>query len=319
MITQLDPNDPLSTYNDDVDYNDATHQQMLCGWAPHPEDVEAILKTLPAPLFGDAAPHLAGTWDGKSDIKLWDACIKVTGANLPADKQTIGDCVSHGHARGIDYLQCVQIALNKANINEFVEGKESAMSEGLYGNMRKRAGQLSYSDGASGIWAVDSLLKDGCPVRNGKPYDGSLAKSYGAKGTPDAIYQSGVSRLLKQYILVKTPDEAADLLSNGYPITICSNQGFTMKRDADGICEASGSWSHCMLIIGMLMTAGVRTFVILQSWGQNTPSGPVTRNMPDNSFCCRESAFTRILNARDSYGLTSIPGFPSQDIMNFYV
>ncbi len=318
MPNDFDPIDPAAEGFDPINNqpDPSIDPTSLCGWLDRPADVEQVLASIPKPLFGDAASQLAGTWDGKS-VKLWDACIKVTGANLPADKQTIGDCVSHGHARGIDYLQCVQIAIGKLN-NEYIEGKHSCYSEAIYGMMRKRANQLSMQDGAAGAWAVASLTADGCPVRNGRTYDGQKAKQWGARGTPEDISNEGKSEILKQFLQVQQVNEAADLLSNGYPITICSSQGFSMTRDSQGIARAQGSWNHCMLCIGLLMISGKRYFTILQSWGQNTPSGPTIENMPDNSFNCEESVFARILNARDSYALSGLPGFPAQDL-NFFV
>lgn len=289
----------------------------LCGWVPHPEDVETILSSLPNPLMQDAAPQLIGTWDGKTDVRLWDACIKVTGANLPADAQGIGDCTSHGSGRGLDYLQCVQIALGNAP-NEYVEGKHSAFTEAIYGSMRARAGQLSNNDGGCGIWIVNSLVNDGFPVRNGRTYNAQRAKQWGLQGTPDDIVAEGKSELLKQYIQIRTTRQSADMLSNGYPLVVCSNQGFNQQRDANGVCQAQGSWAHCMLCAGAMLIGGTLHFTLVQSWGQNDPQGPVIKNMPDNSFNVIESVFQRMLNARDTYALTSIPGFPAQK-MNFFI
>lgn len=290
----------------------------LCGWVPHPEDVKNTLDNTAQPFMAQAAPHLVGTWDGKTNIKLWDACIKVTGANLAAHKQTIGDCVSHGHSEGVDYLQCIQIALRNAP-NDFKPGETNAYSEAIYGMMRKRAGSLSNQDGASGIWAVNSLCKDGAPLRKGRAYNGQNAKLWGARGTPTDIATEGASQLLAQFIQVRQASDSRDLLWNGYPITVCSNQGFSMQRDSQGICRAQGNWGHCMLCIGMVLVSGTAHYCILQSWGQNTPSGPTVENMPDNSFLIEESVWQRMLNAQDSYALVSIPGVPAQDITNYYV
>jgi hypothetical protein len=290
----------------------------LCGWVPHADDVDVALSNIPQPLFGDAAPHLANTWDGKTNIKLWDACIRVTGANLPAHKQTIGDCVSQGHGSGIDYLRCIQIALKNLP-HDFKLGQTQTYTEAIYGMMRQRANQLSNQDGAAGIWAVESLVKDGAPIRNGRPYKGSDAKLFGARGTPVAVAQEGAAFKLAQYISVRQTRDAADLLFNGNPITVCSNQGFSMVRNSMGICEPQGNWGHCMLCIGAILVNGTLYFMILQSWGQNTPSGPTIENMPDNAFLVHESIFQRMLGARDSYALVAIPGVPAQDITTYYV
>jgi hypothetical protein len=256
-------------------------------------------------------------WDKKSDAPLWQACINVTGSNLPADKQTIGDCVSHGHSRGMDYLQCVQINMGKFS-GQFIPGEHDCYSEAIYGMMRARAHQLSNQDGAVGAWAVESLQGDGYPMRKGRTYDGQKAKLWGARGTPSEIANEGKDFKLAQFTMVTSVDEAITALWNGYPVTICSNQGFTMERNADGIAEAQGSWAHCMVCIGFLMVGGNPIFIILQSWGQNVPSGPTIRGMPDNAFGCRANIFSRILNARDSYLLSSVPGIPAQPI-NFLV
>lgn len=231
----------------------------------------------------------------------------------------VHNCVSHGFSRGVDYLTCLQISLNVTPGMEFIPTKHDCYSEAIYGMMRERAGQLSNQDGAVGAWALNSLIKDGAPIRDGHAYNGQNAKKWGAQGTPADIKSSARNRLLKQGVKAKTIDQAADFLANGYPIPICSNQGFTMKRNANGICEASGTWSHCMLCIGLLMVNGERIFVILQSWGQNTPSGPTIKNMPDNSFGCRDSIFKKILNAGDSYAISGIPGFPRQDLVDMFV
>lgn len=309
----LDPNDPASRYQDDPD--EVTIPE-LCGWIPAPAEVERILQQNPQPLFSSAAPHLEDKWDGKNDIRLWDACIKVTGSNLPAHKQSIGDCVSHGWGTALDYVQCVQIA-NGIN-NQFVINQHEVYTEAIYGMMRERANKLNFSDGAIGIWGAESLLKDGAPVRQGRLYDGKNAKLWGAKGTPLEIKQAGSEQRIAQYLQVRTVKESCDLLSAGNPIVICSGQGFTMKRDENGICEAQGSWSHCMLCIGLIMVSGELIFIILQSWGQMIPTGPVIKNMPNNSFGCRENIFQRILDARDSYCPTALPGFPAQSV-NFTV
>lgn len=288
--------------------------EQLCGWWPHPEE------TAKAPLVAQMAPHLMSeenAWDGKSDICLWDACIKVTGANLSAHKQTIGDCVSHGHGSGMDYLQCVQIALGKVN-GSFVLDQDNCYTEAIYGQMRKRAGQLSNQDGASGIWAVESLVADGYPTRKGRVYNGSDAKKWGARGTPETLISEGKDRRLAAYVKITDTKQAMNLLNNGYPISVCSNQGFSMSRDANGVCQAQGNWGHCMCIIGGFLVSGQLIFVIMQSWGQNVPSGPTIKRMPDNSFGANENVVARMFRAGDSYALTSVPGFPANDL-NFDV
>jgi len=287
--------------------------EELCGWIPDPVEVKKVLSQYPENDVDSAAPHLMksdNAWDGKSDAPLWLSAIRVTGSNLEAHKQTIGDCVSHGHGGALDLLQCVQIDMGKF-AGEFILGRDECYTEALYGAMREGK-NMGNSDGAVGIWAVETLKRGGYVRRKGRKYNGQDAKLWGNRGTPPEIKAEGTDFRLEQYIIVKTVEEATNLLFNGYPITLCSNQGFTMKRDENGICEASGSWAHCMYCAGFIMINGKRIFIIVQSWGANVPSGPTIKNMPNCSFGCREEVLARMLRANDSYALTSIPGFPAQ-------
>ena len=287
---------------------------------PVPDDVDRILSSLPTPArFADAAkPCMENAWDQKSDVPLWNLVRKVNnGANLPADLQTIGDCVSHGHARGLDYLQCIQIALGKRD-DAYVEGQNSVMSEAVYGMCREEGNGLGMQDGAAGIWAVEALRKGGFIPRTGKLYDGRLAKEWGRTGCPSEVKSLAKKHLLEQYARVSNAQEAINALWNGKPVTVCSNQGFTMTRNQDGICEAQGSWAHCMLFIGAYIVGNELIFCCLQSWGQNVPSGPTVKGMPDNSFGIRTIIADRMLRSGDSYALSAAQGFPAEKI-NFYV
>ena len=68
------------------------------------------------------------------------------------------------------------------------------------------------------------------------------------------------------------------------PVTVCSDQGFTMTRDKDGFCRASGVWNHCMLINAVRFDRPGA--LICQSWGPDTPSGPTSLEQPSFSFWC---------------------------------
>lgn len=289
----------------------------LMGYVPDPQGRDRILAELEATgvksRLSEAAPHLDGYYQGE-DIGLFVAAKKCNNdQHLPADKQTIGDCVSHGHARGIDYLYCTkQVSGLASSTGPYKEGITSCTSEIVYGECREEGNGLGNQDGASGSWAVKALHKYGYIPRNGKTYDGSLAKKYGKSGVPDNFKTEGQVHILEQYALVTTPDDCANVLKAGSPVTVCSNQGFSMTRNADGICQASGHWSHCMVIIGVFTINGKKYFIILQSWGQNTPSGPspMGGQGPDNSFGAEWDVVGRMLaSENDSFALAGLKGF----------
>lgn len=288
---------------------------QLCGWVPRPDETRRLLSQKENPTFKMAAPHLAKAWN-QEEIGLWNACKKVNnGNNLPPNRQTIGDCVSQGYGRGMDYLYCVKQAAGL--VTGFVEDDTEAMTEYIYGSSRKAGNALGWGDGSNGIWAVNGLKREGYVFRKGKKYDGQLAKNYGYRGPPADLIPEGKKRPLADYALCEDPTDAANGLLAGATLPICSNQGFTTTRDANGICRASGTWNHCMLVIGLYKVGGQWYFVILQSWGEN-PSGPVPAHLgfPTNAFGCHWDTMGRILRQRDSFLLVGVDGWqplPPQD------
>jgi hypothetical protein len=171
----------------------------------------------------------------------------------------------------------------------------------------------SYEDGAVGAWAAKAVTLIGTVAQDVVgPYSDRLAKDWGARGVPDAVKQKAAKHKVKTSSLVRTYAELEDALANGYPVPVCSNQGFTLRRDAQGFCRPEGTWLHCMLI------CGVRTdrpgACILQSWGMDVPSGPLDLDQPPNSFFADRAVIESMLAMRDSWALSRFDGYKRQDL-----
>src|SRR5581483_1393104 len=137
--------------------------------------------TLPMPRYADAAPHLTGSGEGKT-VLLSDAVKMVLGKHMPAQQQPRGTCVSRGWSRAVDYLQCVQIAL---------------------GHLPQEYQYISHA-------AVYGMAKE---------IGGDLAVQWGARGVPQKIKDLAKDNLVKTVTLVTTPEQARDMLCNGYPVS----------------------------------------------------------------------------------------------------
>ncbi len=278
------------------------------GWINHPGEVSRIQGTLPHPVFAKAAPRLSGSGDGKTTL-LYKAFKDVNGSYIPYVAQAIGDCVSFGHGHGIDLLECVQIAIGKKN-----EELKQTATEAVYGMARVDIGGGGmWGDGAVGAWAAKAISTIGTVSRDVVgPYSGSRAKQWGRSGVPADVKAKAGDHKVKTVSLVTTYSELEDALANGYPVTVCSNQGFTMTRDKQGFCSARGSWGHCMLLVG------TRTdrpgACVFQSWGENVPSGPLDLDQPNNSFWADRNVIARMLAAQDSWSLSGFDGYPGQKL-----
>ncbi len=161
---------------------------------------------------------------------------------------------------------------------------EQTATEAIYGMSRVDIGGLTPKDddGAVGAWAAQAVSTLGTISRDlVGPYSGQRAKKWGGKGVPHDLAVHAAAHKVHTVSLVKTYDELADAIANGYPVSVCSNQGFTLERDAEGFCAPEDNWAHCMLFVGI--RGGARPGAcILQSWGNDVPAGPrSTRSTPE--------------------------------------
>jgi hypothetical protein len=111
-----------------------------------------------------------------------------------------------------------------------------------------------------------------------------------------------------------TWDELVAALQSGYPVTICTAQGFNLTRDDQGYCRAQGTWGHCMLIAGVRFDNNRPGACIVQSWGPECPTGPTALGQPSFSFWAERPTIERILAEGDSWALSKSPGFEKREL-----
>jgi hypothetical protein len=209
----------------------------LMGWLDAPGR-HAVAATLGPPL-ARVAPHLMGA---DQDVFLYRAWKDVLGSYPAYPAQQIGDCTSFGSGHATDLLQCVEIA-----IGHEPEAYKEVCTEAIYGMGREIAGMLGGGDGCFGAAVAKAVMKGVAPREAVGPYSGRRAQEWGARGTPADVQAKAAEHPVKATAMVTTLDELDAALGNGYPVIVCSDQGFTMTRDADGLCQPRGSWAHCVL------------------------------------------------------------------------
>ena len=181
---------------------------------------------------------------------VYDIGVADAHHSFVADGHGVHNCVSHGFGLGVDVLRCVQIAIKGAMEKWLGE----VATEIIYGGSRVEigGGQLGNSDGSSGGWAAQWLMKYGVLLRQAygsydfTTYSGTVAKKFGRAGVPDELEPRAREFPVRTCSLITTYEEARDAIANGYPVAVCSNVGFqSMRRDKDGFIKPSGSWPHC--------------------------------------------------------------------------
>lgn len=285
------------------------------GWIDDPQKAEAAFADLPRRqrYFATAAPGLAGAWDGTTNISLWEVYKKFKGQELPAQRQTRGTCVSRAYSLGCNLVQAINIFTERKPF----EWKPVAHAP-IYGGSRQLAGILGSGDGSIGAYAAKWVKTKGlvhqgeCPCND---YNSDkVAVQYGSRGVPAEVAALGADNLVAETALIESFDQAADLIVNGGAVAVCSNQGFTMTRDAQGFCKPSGSWAHAMLFGAVLNINGRKGLGLGQSWGKNTPNGPLLPLCPDYVFGVDASVCDRMFRSKESFGLYAIQGWKSNNL-----
>jgi len=293
------------------------------GWTPDPQTIADNLNPLWTTQF-DATPAGMAVM-GDEDVFLWQAVRKVNNKGPPwypnVNQESVGCCVGCGWKHCADVCQAFQI-LSGAK----AEWKPVSV-EVLYGNSRVLVGGGRISgDGSVGAWAKEAAEKYGvAPMEPVNGVDLSVfsparAREYGRAGVPAAVNDAAKSHPVKGSALVKSWADVKRAIQQGYPVAVCSNQGFTMDRDATGRARPQGTWAHCMAIIGVRSGANEGAF-ILNSWGDRAHTGPAwPGDMPVAGFWADAAVVDRMVRQGDSFALSNLQGFPARRVpLNWFI
>jgi hypothetical protein len=293
---------------------------------------DSFVATLRGRTLSEAAPKLAASTDqaDESPVLLYralnEAWLAKKGRPFVVEEQGIGDCVSWGSKHAVDIHMAVLW-----KIGALPDWKESA-SEANYGGARVEARGIrfaGYQDGATGYDAAKWLKNWGVLYR--QPYDladlstysAARAKEWGAHGCGGRDDQGRLDEVARSHPIKDVApctswEEAVTALKNGYPIFVCSNQGFSSDRDADGFAAPTKRWAHCMCFCGVRFDRP--GLLCLNSWGPRWIRGPKwPPDQPDGSFWVDKKTADYMLKGggfptSDSYAVSGLDGFPWQKI-----
>ena len=292
------------------------------GYDPDPAGAAAFVATLARPTLAQAGPELAT--DEKTDVFLYEALLQMMPSWERGSQGNVGSCVGWASALCVDILAACDIVYRKEP--EVWGGRTIEAS--LYGLSRVEARGRSSNpggDGSTGFHAAKSIRDFGC-LHYGQDYGGqrfdshssSREREWGRTGVPDLLEPFAKLRRCTETTLVTSFMEAAKAISNGYPLIVCSGQGFSMSRDEDGFCKPGGVWWHCMTGAGLRW--GKRPGVlIVNSWGRsNTVGKHYPENIPEEvkvcSFWVDADVIDKMCSGRDSYAYAGYSGFKASQM-----
>jgi hypothetical protein len=282
---QVAPGTVMRVGGNDVEQSDGTLAWNF-GISTAPAGVDVPLQQ----TFWQAFPNLQGRWDGKTRINHHESVRKALGKDIDAQKQPKGTCGGRSGSLGVDLIQCILIASGK-------RAKFRRTSHAWpYFLARREFNMLGGGDGVADGSIPPVLAKFGALHReeagdtdynSGRSDD--LAAAWGG-GRLDRAKAAELEGLAKDNIVtisapVKSAAEMADAIASGGVIVCSDDRGYSMRRDAEGICSPQGTWYHYHVRSGVGVTPrGRKVFDYNQSWGQNTPDGPRLDGCPDHCF-----------------------------------
>ena len=277
-----------------------------------PEDTDKLLGELPHPLFGVAASNLYSSGEGKLAL-LYKSVQKFDPTFGAHERQTTGDCVSHSTRNAVDVTRSHEIIGGQSE--EFVA---RSATEAIYGS-RGHGGQgMSCSVAARFVHQNGGiLLRKDYGFVDLSTYDSRVGIRWGSRGgVPAEVKTEGQKHQVKTISMIKTVEEARDAMANGYALSVCSNYGFSSKRNSNGIARRSGSWNHAMSWTAMDDSREIHDetlFLIQNSWGVFN-SGPKRFNQPEGSFWVREKDAAGMLNQNGAWAFSDVDGFPPRTV-----
>jgi hypothetical protein len=290
------------------------YRQGFTGCIWQQEVFDYMMESSKYPLFGDASKKINSSGKGKLSTP-YKSVLKFD-KNPYNERQTTGDCVSHGTRSACDISRAVEIDVHNQRESWIARGA----TEAIYG-ARGWSGQgMSCARAAEFVSRMGGVLvrQNYKGVVDLSKYNGSLGAGWGGRGLPDKVMDLANDHQIKTVSLVKTVEEARDALANGYGLAVCSNYGFSSKRDSKGFAKTSGSWAHCMAWIACDDTNGEPAFLVQNSWGKWNDGGhPAWGPIPDGSFLIHADVAAGMLKQNGSYAFSNFDGFPVQKLPDY--
>ncbi len=288
--------------------------ERLCGWAGEEtakREWEHVASSFVPFVIAGATRNTSG-----GTVRLWDLVRRVLGTDTPHDRQRTGDCVSFGAKNAIEYVACAEIV--RGELEEF----RPAFPPYLYatGRVLVGGGRLRGRAGSLGSWMAKAVVEHGV-LRSDLPgvpeYSGAIADRWGDGDGFREFLEEGRRHPIRSAARIDDWDALVAAITNGYPCTIASNAGFTMKPATDGFHHRRGSWPHQMCVVAISDDAQRPWAGVLNSWGDvhgRLSDFDTAEPWPIGTLRITRGDMESMLRTGECFAYSQFAGFPQQDI-----
>lgn len=268
--------------------------------------------------YGRAVAIKTTSRQSVSDVTVY--CLEVDNDHsFVANGYAVHNCVSFGARHSTMLLSLADILL-RGDREKF----RPVFSPYYYGTGRIYVGGWGgYQDGSVGSWMAKAVMQYGTLFSDepGVPkYSGQVAKSFGAaaRNGIDKFKATGIKYPVKSAALIKTWEDLASSLVNGYPVTTASNLGYSMEPGRDGFHQQITKWNHQLCIIGIDETYGDDHYaLLLNSWDDvhgHLKDFQTREDLPISILRVRRKDVEKHLAQNECFAYSQFDGFPEQPI-----
>jgi hypothetical protein len=284
------------------------------GYLPDERAKDEFLSTNPVKAF--SSPK-----SGKGKRALLYGYVLRFDPQAYSERQTVGDCVTHGSRSARDCNRAVSILIH-GKPNDWLVRTATEPTYGARGH-----GREGMSPALASRFERDVGF---CPRQNFpgvvdlSKYDGSLGARWGRQGgVPEGVKELCRRNKVGTIALVRTMDDAMDALFNGYGIHSGQYAAWSNKPDAKKNIHprSSPGWAHDMAVVFYDDTRThwpFRVWGIANSWGRwNTPVPDWPADYPPQvpgMIITDDEGFAVCVEAGDMWAYSDVQGFPARDL-----
>lgn len=258
------------------------------------------------------------------DMPVYDFEVKGN-HSFVANGVVVHNCVGQGKSKvewQLMYVEVVRLGDNELPIMPYEPFG--------YAQSRVCAGISGNSDGSTGTGAAEAAKKYGVLRSDlqGLPpwreegetvyWPGNIDKAWGRNGAPTQWLEPARKHVVQTTALMRSAEDVATALQNGYPCTCASNWGGMMQCRVQGepgvlLNRRSGQWAHQMCVLGWWdhPTLG-EIFYIQNSWSEKA-HGTCPSGAPLGGFWIQKSDMASIVGQRETFAYSQFVGFPAPE------
>ena len=283
------------------------------------EDVRERIQFLESqkhPYFSEG--NIKDSGKGKRAL-LWQYYTKFDKGAF-SERQTTGDCVSHGSRNARNITRCCRILVRKEPFDFYKRGA----TEPTYG-ARGHSGQGMSPARASRFERDTGYLVrekyDACDLTK---YKSSIGTGWGRGGVPDEVKELCNNQKVNNIRNIKSQEDLMDAMINGYAAHSGQSAAWSGTPSSRNVHERKGSWNHDMGIVGYDDTKEFwpfRVWFIANSWGAwNKPVKDWPKSFPKpppGLIVTTADDFNVCVSSGDCWVYGGVDGFPPQQLPDF--